>query len=220
MSVVTLEQGKDTLIFLEPSSSNYDVVVNEKERGQEEQQFQNSSTTFEEAKERQRQQQGQEQGQEQGEPSKTSLAPQGAINPETGEINWDCPCLAKAIAPPCGEAFKRAFSCFVYSQANPRGEECMDAFVAMNDCYLEHPEIYAPSRGEEDQAERNILKDDEDYDEHDVMEKTQSRHDLSLEASSSQMMLGNEDVLLGAPLSLSDQDNLTATLKLASTDDN
>ena len=28
-----------------------------------------------------------------------------AFNPETGEINWDCPCLGGMAKPPCGEAF-------------------------------------------------------------------------------------------------------------------
>jgi hypothetical protein len=39
-----------------------------------------------------------------------------AFNEETGEINWDCPCIASMVKPPCGEVFKEAFSCFVYSK--------------------------------------------------------------------------------------------------------
>ena len=53
---------------------------------------------------------------------------QGAFNPETGEINWDCPCLGGMAHGPCGEEFKTAFSCFVYSEADPKGMDCIDKF--------------------------------------------------------------------------------------------
>ncbi|ODN78974.1 hypothetical protein L202_04487 [Cryptococcus amylolentus CBS 6039] len=69
-------------------------------------------------------------------------ASQGAFNPETGEINWDCPCLGGMATGPCGEQFKAAFSCFVYSEAEPKGVDCVEKFKAMQDCFREHPEIY------------------------------------------------------------------------------
>ena len=53
---------------------------------------------------------------------------QGAFNPETGEINWDCPCLGGMAHGPCGEEFKTAFSCFVYSEADPKGMDCIEKF--------------------------------------------------------------------------------------------
>ena len=53
---------------------------------------------------------------------------QGAFNPETGEINWDCPCLGGMAHGPCGEEFKAAFSCFVYSNEEPKGMDCIDKF--------------------------------------------------------------------------------------------
>jgi intermembrane space import and assembly protein 40 len=53
---------------------------------------------------------------------------QGAFNPETGEINWDCPCLGGMADGPCGEDFKAAFSCFVYSTEEPKGMDCVDKF--------------------------------------------------------------------------------------------
>jgi intermembrane space import and assembly protein 40 len=53
---------------------------------------------------------------------------QGAFNPETGEINWDCPCLGGMATGPCGEQFKAAFSCFVYSEEEPKGMDCIDKF--------------------------------------------------------------------------------------------
>lgn len=53
---------------------------------------------------------------------------QGAFNPETGEINWDCPCLGGMATGPCGEEFKAAFSCFVFSEEEPKGMDCIDKF--------------------------------------------------------------------------------------------
>lgn len=65
-----------------------------------------------------------------------------AFNPETGEINWDCPCLGGMADGPCGEEFKQAFSCFVYSEAEPKGIDCVEKFRGMQDCFRKHPDIY------------------------------------------------------------------------------
>ncbi|OJD32246.1 mitochondrial intermembrane space import and assembly protein 40 [Diplodia corticola] len=67
---------------------------------------------------------------------------QGAFNPETGEINWDCPCLGGMAHGPCGEQFKAAFSCFVYSKEEPKGMDCIDKFKGMQDCFRQYPDIY------------------------------------------------------------------------------
>lgn len=53
---------------------------------------------------------------------------EAAFNPETGEINWDCPCLGGMAHGPCGEEFKAAFSCFVYSEEEPKGIDCIEKF--------------------------------------------------------------------------------------------
>ncbi|QSZ30195.1 hypothetical protein DSL72_004715 [Monilinia vaccinii-corymbosi] len=82
---------------------------------------------------------------------------QGAFNPETGEINWDCPCLGGMAHGPCGEEFKTAFSCFVYSKEEPKGIECIEKFKGMQDCFREHPEVYA-SELEDDEAEVEELR--------------------------------------------------------------
>ncbi|ELU37709.1 CHCH domain-containing protein [Rhizoctonia solani AG-1 IA] len=69
-------------------------------------------------------------------------ANQGAFNPETGEINWDCPCLGGMAHGPCGPEFREAFSCFVYSKEDPKGVDCVEKFKAMQDCFREHPDVY------------------------------------------------------------------------------
>jgi mitochondrial intermembrane space import and assembly protein 40 len=65
-----------------------------------------------------------------------------AFNPDTGEINWDCPCLGGMAHGPCGLQFREAFSCFVFSEQDPKGIDCVEKFKAMQDCFREHPEVY------------------------------------------------------------------------------
>ncbi|KAJ4390830.1 Oxidoreductase [Gnomoniopsis smithogilvyi] len=78
---------------------------------------------------------------------------QGAFNPETGEINWDCPCLGGMAHGPCGEEFKSAFSCFVYSTEEPKGMDCVDKFQHMQDCFRKYPEVYGEEIADEEAAE-------------------------------------------------------------------
>jgi len=91
---------------------------------------------------------------------------EGAFNPVTGEINWDCPCLGGMAYGPCGDEFRAAFSCFVYSNEEPKGMECIDKFQGMQDCFKAHPEVY---KGE--------LEDDEALD----GELAQEREELKQE---------------------------------------
>lgn len=65
-----------------------------------------------------------------------------AFDPVTGEINWDCPCLGGMAHGPCGQEFREAFSCFVYSSEEPKGVDCVEKFRAMQDCFREHPDVY------------------------------------------------------------------------------
>ncbi|KAL7629884.1 Oxidoreductase [Parahypoxylon ruwenzoriense] len=78
---------------------------------------------------------------------------QGAFNPETGEINWDCPCLGGMAHGPCGEEFRAAFSCFVYSKEEPKGMDCIDKFQHMQDCFRLHPEVYGEELDDDEASE-------------------------------------------------------------------
>lgn len=67
---------------------------------------------------------------------------QGAFDPVTGKINWDCPCLGGMAYGPCGMQFREAFSCFVFSEDEPKGINCVDKFKAMQNCFRANPEVY------------------------------------------------------------------------------
>ena len=45
--------------------------------------------------------------------TESSDTPKGLIT-ESGEINWECPCLGGMAVGPCGVEFREAFSCFHY----------------------------------------------------------------------------------------------------------
>jgi hypothetical protein len=81
-------------------------------------------------------------GQEEAIPSEEEASSQGAFDPVTGKINWDCPCLGGMAYGPCGMQFREAFSCFVFSEEEPKGINCVEKFKAMQDCFRENPDVY------------------------------------------------------------------------------
>ncbi|KAK5960205.1 Mia40p PWA37_002700 [Arxiozyma heterogenica] len=86
---------------------------------------------------------------------------EGAYNPETGEINWDCPCLGGMAHGPCGEEFKEAFACFVYSEADPKGIDCVEKFQKMQDCFRKYPEHYTEQLKDEEEITEQLEKESE-----------------------------------------------------------
>lgn len=116
-----------------------------------------------------------------------------------GEINWDCPCLQGMAYGPCGEQFKAAFSCFHYSEADPKGSDCIPQFRDMQECFVKYPEIYGKDDelDEEDSinretenvntgdGEENIVSSEKnDSLSSDSTGSAESTHDLSNAASS------------------------------------
>ncbi|KAG7297326.1 hypothetical protein JYU34_019298 [Plutella xylostella] len=88
-------------------------------------------------------------------PSKITLpepepAP-GLIHPD-GSINWGCPCLGGMATGPCGPQFREAFTCFHYSEAEPKGSECYEKFSVMQECMSNYPELYGKDDDEESPA--------------------------------------------------------------------
>lgn len=44
---------------------------------------------------------------------------------------------------PCGVEFREAFTCFHYSNADPKGSDCLDPFRQMSDCMAQYPNVYS-----------------------------------------------------------------------------
>eukprot|EP00092_Neocalanus_flemingeri_P024494 GFUD01026562.1.p1 GENE.GFUD01026562.1~~GFUD01026562.1.p1 ORF type:complete len:156 (+),score=42.38 GFUD01026562.1:45-512(+) len=83
---------------------------------------------------------------EASEPSTVQLGaseehPPGLILPN-GDINWNCPCLGGMAVGPCGVDFREAFSCFHYSEADPKGSDCIEKFAEMQTCMQGYPELF------------------------------------------------------------------------------
>ncbi|CAK1583205.1 unnamed protein product [Parnassius mnemosyne] len=77
----------------------------------------------------------------------------GLVNAD-GSINWGCPCLGGMATGPCGTQFRDAFSCFHYSEADPKGSDCYEKFSVMQECMSQYPDLYGKDEDEdEDVAE-------------------------------------------------------------------
>lgn len=90
----------------------------------------------------------------------------------SGEINWNCPCLGGMATGPCGVEFREAFSCFHYSEAEPKGSDCYDTFKSMQDCMSQYPTVYNQNTGDDDDKEGVGLGIDLGLDELDEEDKS------------------------------------------------
>lgn len=99
-------------------------------------------------------------GNEESSETESTEEEESAFNERTGEINWDCPCLGGMADGPCGEEFKQAFSCFVFSEAEPKGIDCIDQFKHMQDCFRRHPEVYAEEIEADEAAAAEVATSD------------------------------------------------------------
>ena len=91
--------------------------------------------------------------------------PQPGLLMPSGEINWNCPCLGGMATGPCGVEFREAFSCFHYSEAEPKGSDCYDTFKTMQDCMAQYPTVYNQNSDDKDAVNLGIdlgLDDDDD----------------------------------------------------------
>lgn len=121
----------------------------------------------------------------------------GAYDPETGEINWDCPCLGGMAHGPCGEEFKVAFSCFVYSETEPKGIDCIQKFEGMRNCFKEHPEVYADELFEDDEPTTEQPKEQTQTKEtKEIKETEESKQILSKESSHEKKKDIAEDMII------------------------
>lgn len=54
----------------------------------------------------------------------------------------NCPCIAAMKEGSCGESFIAAYRCFLESETEPKGMDCMPQFTNMQACMAEHPDEY------------------------------------------------------------------------------
>ncbi|CAI8501169.1 unnamed protein product [Hanseniaspora opuntiae] len=92
---------------------------------------------------------------DQPEPKAEDEAPSAEDKPET---EGEAPSGGMAHGP-CGEEFKTAFSCFIYSEAEPKGVDCVEKFQGMQECFKKHPEIYAEQLRDADEAEHEHIQE-------------------------------------------------------------
>jgi mitochondrial intermembrane space import and assembly protein 40 len=93
--------------------------------------------------------------------------PQPGLLLPSGEINWNCPCLGGMATGPCGVEFREAFSCFHYSEAEPKGSDCYDTFKTMQDCMQQYPTVYNQNLDKDEGGDLGIdlgLDDDDEKD--------------------------------------------------------
>eukprot|EP01135_Chromosphaera_perkinsii_P011273 Nk52_evm54s2367 gene=Nk52_evmTU54s2367 len=83
----------------------------------------------------------------------------GAVGPD-GEIDWDCPCLKGMVDGPCGMDFREAFSCFVHSESEPKGVDCIESFKTMQECMGRNSDYYG--RRDEDEDEEEDEREEEE----------------------------------------------------------
>jgi intermembrane space import and assembly protein 40 len=55
----------------------------------------------------------------------------------------ECPCVAELRDGPCGEAFTEAFVCFIKSQAEEKGSDCVSPFIALQKCVQANKDAFA-----------------------------------------------------------------------------
>ena len=67
---------------------------------------------------------------------------------------------------PCGVEFREAFSCFHYSQEEPKGKDCLPKFADMQECMKQYPELYEEKKTDkEEEKEEGKEKGEEWFEE-------------------------------------------------------
>ncbi|KAH7521278.1 hypothetical protein FEM48_Zijuj07G0016000 [Ziziphus jujuba var. spinosa] len=64
----------------------------------------------------------------------------------------ECPCIADLRSGPCGAQFSEAFLCFLKSTAEEKGSDCVNPFVALQNCSKANPDAFSKDVLEEDEV--------------------------------------------------------------------
>lgn len=76
---------------------------------------------------------------------------------------------------PCGVEFREAFTCFHYSDAEPKGGDCLEPFRTMSSCMAQYPGVYGS-------GEDNVMavRDEEEDDERPTKDTSSSASEKSV----------------------------------------
>ncbi|XP_030544626.1 mitochondrial intermembrane space import and assembly protein 40 homolog [Rhodamnia argentea] len=64
----------------------------------------------------------------------------------------ECPCIADLRSGPCGNQFSEAFVCFLKSTTEEKGSDCVNPFVALQNCIKANPGAFS----------KDVLEGDDD----------------------------------------------------------
>ncbi|KAF7002653.1 hypothetical protein CFC21_018103 [Triticum aestivum] len=70
----------------------------------------------------------------------------------------DCPCVADLKTGPCGSGFVDAFSCFLRSTEVEKGSDCVQPFIALQNCIKENPAAFSKEILEEEEKDEEAEK--------------------------------------------------------------
>ncbi|XP_058097788.1 mitochondrial intermembrane space import and assembly protein 40 homolog [Magnolia sinica] len=73
----------------------------------------------------------------------------------------ECPCVANLRSGPCGTQFSEAFLCFLKSTAEEKGSDCVNPFVALQNCIKVNPDAFSKDvlDGEESKKEEEVVQE-------------------------------------------------------------
>ncbi|XP_033321226.2 mitochondrial intermembrane space import and assembly protein 40-B isoform X1 [Megalopta genalis] len=128
------------------------------------------------------------------------LEPSPGLLLPNGEINWNCPCLGGMATGPCGLEFREAFSCFHYSDDDPKGSDCYEAFKTMQLCMQQYPALYGNKETNIDDFEKDAEEEQDVIDAQDTSkfpgqkDKLESKREERSEPSSTKIGIGRANV--------------------------
>jgi len=91
-----------------------------------------------------------------------ALAFDGQSNEESIDVKvekaLECPCLDDLKRGPCGSQFIDAFSCYLKSTKEEKGSDCVDPFIALQNCIGENKEAFIKEILEEEENDEEAAK--------------------------------------------------------------
>ncbi|XP_062222646.1 mitochondrial intermembrane space import and assembly protein 40 homolog [Phragmites australis] len=70
----------------------------------------------------------------------------------------ECPCLDDLKKSPCGSQFIYAFSCYLKSTKEEKGSDCVNPFIALQNCIKENKEAFIKEILEEEENDEEAEK--------------------------------------------------------------